>query len=54
MSICRSSGACEMWENEFYKHPAPLALRTDNVDSNDLYLHTLLLHGMQFAYFHSE
>jgi hypothetical protein len=36
MPICRSSGACEMWENEFYKHPAPLALRTDNVDSNDL------------------
>jgi hypothetical protein len=25
-----------MWENEFYKHPAPLALRTDNIDSNDL------------------
>jgi hypothetical protein len=25
-----------MWENEFYKHPAPLALRTDNVDFNDL------------------
>jgi rod shape-determining protein MreB and related proteins len=36
MPICRSSGPCEMWENEFYKHPAPLALRTDNVDSNDL------------------
>jgi hypothetical protein len=36
MSICRSSGACEMWENEFYKHPAPLALRTDNIDFNDL------------------
>jgi hypothetical protein len=31
-----SSGAREMWENEFYKHPAPLALRTDNVDSDDL------------------
>jgi hypothetical protein len=31
-----SSGACEMWENEFYKHPAPLALRTDNIDFNDL------------------
>jgi hypothetical protein len=25
-----------MWDNEFYKHPAPLALRTDNVGSNDL------------------
>jgi hypothetical protein len=25
-----------MWENEFYKHPAPLALRTDNIDFNDL------------------
>jgi hypothetical protein len=36
MPICRSSGAFEMWENEFYKHPAPLALRTDNVDSDDL------------------
>jgi hypothetical protein len=36
MPICRSSGACEMWENEFYKYPAPLALRTDDVDSNDL------------------
>jgi hypothetical protein len=36
MSICRSSGACEMWENEFYKHQAPLALRTDNIDFNDL------------------
>jgi hypothetical protein len=36
MSIGRSSGACEVWEKEFYKHSAPLALRTDNVDSNDL------------------
>jgi hypothetical protein len=36
MALCRSSGACEMWESEYYKHPAPLALRTDNVDSNDL------------------
>jgi hypothetical protein len=36
MPICRSSGACEMWESEFYKHPAPLALRRDNVDSDDL------------------
>jgi hypothetical protein len=36
MSICRSSGACEMWENEFYKHPAPLPLRTDKIDFNDL------------------
>jgi hypothetical protein len=36
MSICRSSGACEMWGNEFYIHPAPLALRTDDIDFNDL------------------
>jgi hypothetical protein len=35
MPICHSSGAYEMWENEFYKHSAPLALRTDNVGSND-------------------
>jgi hypothetical protein len=25
-----------MWENEFYKHPAPLPLRTDKIDFNDL------------------
>ncbi len=25
--------------NEFYKHPAPLALRIDNVDSMTFYLH---------------
>jgi hypothetical protein len=36
MNVYMSSGACEMWENEFYKHPAPLALRTDNIDFNDL------------------
>jgi hypothetical protein len=36
MPVCRSSGAREMWVIEFYIHPAPLALRTDNVDSNDL------------------
>jgi hypothetical protein len=29
-----------MWEIEFYKHPAPLALRTDNIDSNEFYLHS--------------
>jgi hypothetical protein len=47
MRICRSSGACEMWENEFYKHPAPLALRTDNVNFNDfLFAQSLFNSGM--------
>jgi hypothetical protein len=31
-----SSGACEIGVTEYYKHPAPLALRSENVDSNDL------------------
>ncbi len=29
--VCSSSGACVIWENEFDKHPAPLALRNQNV-----------------------
>jgi hypothetical protein len=36
MPICRSSGACEIWIIEYYKHPAPLALRSENIDSHDL------------------
>jgi hypothetical protein len=43
MPIYRSSGACQMWMIEFYKHIAPLALRTDNLDSNDpLFAHSSL------------
>jgi hypothetical protein len=34
--ICRSSGACEIWILECYKHHAPLALKAENLDSNDL------------------
>jgi hypothetical protein len=36
MPICRSSGACETWVIEYYKHPAPLALRSKDADSNEL------------------
>jgi hypothetical protein len=36
MPICRSSGACEMWVIECYIHPAPLALKTENIDSKNL------------------
>jgi hypothetical protein len=36
MPVCRSSGARETWVIEYYKHPAPLALRSDDADSNDL------------------
>lgn len=36
MSICRSSGACEFWMIECYKHSASLALKTEDVDSNHL------------------
>jgi hypothetical protein len=35
MTKCRSSGACEIWGDECYKHLPPLALRTDSIDSND-------------------
>jgi hypothetical protein len=31
-----------MWENECYIYPAPLALRADNVDFNDLIICTRL------------
>jgi hypothetical protein len=31
-----SSGAREIWVIEYYKHPAPLALRSDDADSNEL------------------
>jgi hypothetical protein len=42
MPICRSSRACEMWEDEFYIHPAPPPLETENVDSNNLlYAHNV-------------
>jgi hypothetical protein len=30
-----SSGACEIWILECYKHDAPLALKPENLDSND-------------------
>jgi hypothetical protein len=36
MPICRSSGAREIWMIEYYKRPAPLALKPDNADSSDL------------------
>jgi hypothetical protein len=36
MPICRSSGACEVWMIECYKYSAPLALRCEDIDSNDL------------------
>jgi hypothetical protein len=36
MPICRSFGACETWGIEYYKHPAPLALRSEDADSNEL------------------
>jgi hypothetical protein len=36
MAICRSCGARETWVIKYYKHPAPMALRSDDVDSNDL------------------
>jgi hypothetical protein len=36
MPICRSCGARETWVIEYYKHPAPLALRSEDADSNDL------------------
>jgi hypothetical protein len=36
MAICRSCGARETWVNEYYNHPAPLALRSDDADSNGL------------------
>jgi UDP-3-O-[3-hydroxymyristoyl] glucosamine N-acyltransferase len=36
MPIFRSSGACEVWMIECYKYPAPLALRCEDIDSNDL------------------
>ncbi len=38
MPIYRSSEACEICEDEFYNHPAPLAGRTDNVDFKDLFI----------------
>ncbi len=46
--ICRSSGGCEMWETSS-KHPAPLALRTDNIEFNDLFICTHLFnsHNLQ-------
>jgi hypothetical protein len=28
MPMCRSSGACAIWMIEYYRHSAPLALRT--------------------------
>jgi hypothetical protein len=41
MTICRSSGACEIWMIECYKYSAPLALRSENIDSNDfLFAHS--------------
>jgi hypothetical protein len=43
-----------MWENEFYKHPAPLALRTDNVDSNDLLLAHPSFHQDEVQYSDDE
>jgi hypothetical protein len=42
MTICRSSGACEIWMIECYKYSAPLALRSEYVDSNDFFICTLL------------
>jgi hypothetical protein len=36
MPICRSSGAREVWMIECYKYSAPLALSSENIDSNDL------------------
>jgi hypothetical protein len=36
MAICRSCGARETWVIEYYKHPAPLALWSEDADSNDL------------------
>jgi hypothetical protein len=36
MPIYRSSGACEVWMIECYKYSAPLALRCEDIDSNDL------------------
>jgi hypothetical protein len=36
MAIYRSCGARETWLIEYYKHPAPLALRSDDADSNEL------------------
>jgi hypothetical protein len=35
MAICRSCGARETWVIEYYNHPAPPALRSDDADSND-------------------
>jgi hypothetical protein len=31
-----SSGAGETWVIEYYKHPAPPALRSEDADSNEL------------------
>ncbi len=36
MPTCRSSGARETLVIEYYKYPAPLALRSENTDSNYL------------------
>jgi hypothetical protein len=36
MAICRSCRARETWVTEYYNHLAPLALRSDDADSNDL------------------
>jgi hypothetical protein len=30
------SGACEVWILECYEHRAPLALKAENIESNDL------------------
>jgi hypothetical protein len=35
MAICRSCGARETWVIEYYRHPAPLALWSDDADCND-------------------
>jgi hypothetical protein len=36
MAICRSCGARKTWVIEYYRHPAPPALRSEDADSNDL------------------
>jgi hypothetical protein len=36
MAICRCSGTRETWVIEYYKHPVPLALRSEDADSHDL------------------
>jgi hypothetical protein len=47
MPICRSSGALKTWVIECYKHIAPLALKSEEIDSNEFYLHRLQKMGQK-------